>query len=77
LTGKRTYECTNCSKVFRVKDRRRFDRNGHSLKAESVADVSEEEAASGFGVEERLVFRDRESGRDCEVWVLSLFPRPS
>ena len=26
-----------------------------------IADVSEEEAASGFGVEERLVLRDRES----------------
>jgi PilZ domain len=29
LTGKRTYECTDCSKVFRVKDRRRFDRQAN------------------------------------------------
>jgi hypothetical protein len=29
LTGKRTYECTDCGKVFRMKDRRRFDRTAN------------------------------------------------
>jgi PilZ domain len=29
LTGKRTYECTDCNKVFRIKDRRRFDRQAN------------------------------------------------
>ena len=29
LTGKRTYECIDCSKVFRIKDRRRFDRTAN------------------------------------------------
>ena len=27
LTSKRTYECLDCHKVFRIKDRRRFDRH--------------------------------------------------
>jgi hypothetical protein len=29
LTGKRTYECLDCRKVFRIKDRRRFDRQAN------------------------------------------------
>ena len=29
LTGKRTYECLDCFKVFRIKDRRRFDRKAY------------------------------------------------
>ena len=33
---------------------------GHSLVAEVIADVSEEEAAAGFSVEECLIFGRRE-----------------
>ena len=29
LTGKRTYECTDCGQMFRIKDRRRFDRQAN------------------------------------------------